>query len=138
LDGERGADASAMSEVLVPFAASSVRLARARLTSWMDELGAGEGQRREDAALVLSELLSNALRHGRALDGEQLKVAWQWMRGHLEIAVTDGGGRTQPRVVATSDHATGGRGMAIVDQLSDSWWRTIEGSDSTVHARLRL
>jgi anti-sigma regulatory factor (Ser/Thr protein kinase) len=139
LDGERkDADASATSEVLMPFDPSSVALARDRLTSWLEEQGAGDGQPREDAELVLSELLSNALRHGRALADGRLRAAWRLSGGHLEIAVSDGGGPSSPRVVVASEYDTAGRGMAIVDRLAVSWWRTVEGSDSTVHARLRL
>jgi anti-sigma regulatory factor (Ser/Thr protein kinase) len=133
-----GVGESPMHELEMPFDASSVSLARARLSTWMDERGAGGQQPREDAALVLSELLSNALRHGRALDDGQLRAAWRWSQGHLEITVTDGGGPTSPRVLLASEDATDGRGMAIVDRLADTWWQTVEGSASTVHARLRL
>jgi hypothetical protein len=50
----------------------------------------------DDAVLILSELVSNALRHARPLAGGKIRVAW-WMEDSrvLRIAVTDGG-RPEP------------------------------------------
>jgi anti-sigma regulatory factor (Ser/Thr protein kinase) len=104
----------------------------------MEGLGSVERQPREDAALVLSELLSNAIRHGRALETGQVRAAWKLRNGHIEIAVTDGGALTTPRVVDASEYATAGRGLFIVDQLATSWWQTTDGAFSTVYALLRL
>ncbi|KIX69702.1 ATP-binding protein, partial [Streptomyces sp. MBRL 601] len=52
----------------------------------------------DDAVLILSELLSNACRHGRPLDDAPIgdgdvRAAWRVDdRGRLTVEVTDGGG----------------------------------------------
>ena len=54
-----------------------------------------------DAALVISELLSNSIQHAWPLPGEQLQVAWLVDQGCVEVAVRDGGGPTQPAAGTT-------------------------------------
>ncbi|MFJ9039856.1 ATP-binding protein [Streptomyces sp. NPDC102406] len=81
----------------------------------------------DDAVLILSELLSNACRHGRPLGGDMagdgsVKVAWQVDdRGCLTVEVTDGGGPTRPVPATPSVTARGGRGLNIITALADDW-----------------
>ncbi len=81
----------------------------------------------DDAVLILSELLSNACRHGRPLgrgmvgDGD-VRVAWHVDKsGRLTVEVTDGGGPTRPVPATPSVTAHGGRGLNIITALSDAW-----------------
>lgn len=81
----------------------------------------------DDAVLILSELLSNACKHGRPLgdalagDGD-VRAAWQVDPcGRLVVEVTDGGGPTRPAPATPSVTAHGGRGLSIVTALSDDW-----------------
>ncbi len=81
----------------------------------------------DDAVLILSELLSNACRHGRPLgtaaagDGVVL-VEWRIDgRGRLVVEVTDGGGPTRPAPATPSVTAHGGRGLSIVTALASDW-----------------
>jgi anti-sigma regulatory factor (Ser/Thr protein kinase) len=87
---------SASTVVLLPHAPSSVGQARHRLGADLRAHGVAEPAIR-DATLVLSELMSNAVRHGRPLPGTQMQVAWTLSDGTLELAVSDGGGPTRPR-----------------------------------------
>ncbi|GLF95784.1 ATP-binding protein [Streptomyces yaizuensis] len=81
----------------------------------------------DDAVLVLSELLSNACRHGRPLGradvGEgNIRAAWRLDRtGRLTIEVTDGGGPTRPVPSTPSVTARGGRGLSIIGALAQAW-----------------
>ncbi len=107
----------AASVVLLPYAPSSVANARGRLATDLHEAGmvtAAIG----DAALVLSELLSNAIRHAGPLPGCTVRVAWALSDGSLRVSVSDGGGPTRPRAELLSVSALGGRGLTIVDHLS--------------------
>jgi len=45
-----------------------------------------------DAALVVSELLSNAIRHAAPLPGSTVRVAWTLHEDSLHVAVSDAGG----------------------------------------------
>ncbi|MEU9797729.1 ATP-binding protein [Streptomyces sp. NPDC051000] len=81
----------------------------------------------DDAVLILSELLSNACRHGRPLgsqevgDGE-IRAAWRVDRaGRLTVEVTDGGGPTRPIPSTPSVTARGGRGLNIISALAQDW-----------------
>jgi anti-sigma regulatory factor (Ser/Thr protein kinase) len=80
----------------------------------------------DDAVLILSELLSNACKHGRPLDdtaGEGgVRAAWRVdPRGRLIVEVTDGGGPTRPAPATPSVTAHGGRGLNIITALADDW-----------------
>ena len=121
--------------VLLPCAPASVSEARRRLT---DELSAAGvfGQAVGDAALVVSELISNSIQHAWPLPGEQLQVAWLVDQGCIEVAVRDGGGPTQPQQHYPAGSAIGGRGLGIVDRLSQDWGIRRDDSGQTVWAVL--
>jgi hypothetical protein len=74
-----------------------------------------------DAALVLSELLSNAILHARPLPDERVRVAWMRSPAALEVLVSDGGGATRPHPAHPSLSSIGGRGLTIVEHLCSSW-----------------
>jgi anti-sigma regulatory factor (Ser/Thr protein kinase) len=108
------------SVLMLPYTASSVGVARRRLMAGLADAGVFETTAC-DAGLVLSELISNALRHGTPLPDATVRVAW-WLDGDcLEIAVSDGGGPTVPAVNEPGSSAIGGRGLGIVDRLSLRW-----------------
>ena len=105
---------------MLPYTASSVGVARRRLMGDLADAGVFETTAC-DAGLVLSELISNALRHATPLPDATVRVAW-WLDGNcLEIAVSDGGGPTVPAVNEPGSSAIGGRGLGIVDRLSLRW-----------------
>jgi anti-sigma regulatory factor (Ser/Thr protein kinase) len=108
------------SALLLPYTASSVGVARRRLIGDLTEAGVYEGTSC-DAGLVLSELISNALRHATPLPGRTVKVAWHLRQESVEVSVSDGGGQTVPMVNQPSSWAVGGRGLGIVDRLSLRW-----------------
>ena len=121
----------------VPFAASSVAVARQKLKTWLLDCGV----RREvvdDARVVISELVGNSVRHAQPLPDGDIVVTWAVDERGLQISVTDGGSGTRPRKVNASSSALAGRGMAIVETLADSWWADRTRTKSTVHAVLAL
>jgi anti-sigma regulatory factor (Ser/Thr protein kinase) len=74
-----------------------------------------------DAALVISELVGNAIRHAHPLPGGAVRVEWSLRPNTVEIAVTDGGSSEVPVAVDAEDTAIGGRGLSIVEALSQTW-----------------
>jgi anti-sigma regulatory factor (Ser/Thr protein kinase) len=117
------------SVLLLPFAASSVGVARRRLVS--DLIAADVYDSAVcDVALVISELFSNALRHAGPLPGAQIRVTWRIEPVSVRVSVSDGGGPTVPELGEPTQGATGGRGLRIVAKLS-SRWGTSAGDDGT-------
>jgi anti-sigma regulatory factor (Ser/Thr protein kinase) len=108
------------SVLMLPYTASSVGVARRRLIADLADAGVFETTAC-DAGLVLSELISNALRHATPLPGATVRTAWRLDGDCLEIAVSDGGGPTVPAVNKPGSSAIGGRGLGIVDRLSLRW-----------------
>jgi anti-sigma regulatory factor (Ser/Thr protein kinase) len=84
----------------------------------------------------MSELLSNAILHARPLHGRWLQIAWVMDAGSVEIAVSDGGGPTRPHAEPPSLSALGGRGLGIVDHLSERWGVRADSPGTTVWAVL--
>lgn len=98
----------------------------------------------DDAELVLSELLSNACRHGRPLvpadhGSGDIRAAWRVdPAGSLTVEVTDGGGPTRPVPARPSVTARGGRGLNIISALAHDWGvRDGATGEVTVWAQLR-
>jgi anti-sigma regulatory factor (Ser/Thr protein kinase) len=124
---------------MLPYTASSVGVARRRLIGDLTKASVFEATAC-DAGLVLSELVSNALRHATPLPGSLVKVSWRVDDDCVEVAVSDGGGPTVPMVNKPAANALGGRGLGIVDRLSIRWgvFTRQDGSETTVWAALPL
>jgi anti-sigma regulatory factor (Ser/Thr protein kinase) len=123
------------SVLLLPFAASSVGVARRRLVSDLMTAGIYDSAVC-DVALVISELLSNALRHAAPLPGAQIRVAWRIDGESVQVSVGDGGGMTVPELGEPTPGATGGRGLRIVEKLSRRWGTSAGDEGTTVWAEV--
>ena len=122
--------------VRVPFAASSVAVARQQLRAWMRAQGYAR-EVIEDGRVVISELVGNAVRHAKPLSDGTILITWGRDRRGIRISVTDGGSTSRPRKMHASTSAVSGRGMAIVEALALDWWAEQNRSRSTIHALLR-
>jgi two-component sensor histidine kinase len=80
--------------------------------------------------LVMSEVVTNALRHGRP--GEQIDIAVTPKPEFLCVQVTDDGPGLvpKPRALAVEEH--GGFGLYFVDQLTRRWGVTRENRRTRV------
>jgi anti-sigma regulatory factor (Ser/Thr protein kinase) len=130
------------STMALPYGPAGVGDARRRLRKELRDCGAPETVI-DDATLILSELLSNAYRHGRPIDngrGEPgIRVGWHVGEdGLLTLEVTDGGGPTRPSPSSPSLTAHGGRGLGIVETLSLEWGVTDRPGEVTVWAILAV
>jgi serine/threonine-protein kinase RsbW len=50
----------------------------------------------DDAALLITELITNAVRYAKPLPGDVLRVGWDLLGSRLLLKVTDGGGGDAP------------------------------------------
>lgn len=90
----------------------------------------------DESEIVVSELLSNAIRHASPLSDGNLRVHWKVKAGVVEVEVTDGGGETTPRPAPRSVWAPSGRGLRIVRSLAHEWGVADDRHGSTVWASL--
>jgi anti-sigma regulatory factor (Ser/Thr protein kinase) len=123
--------------VHLPYASSSVRSARRRLAADLVERGVTHTLI-DDAVLVLSEILSNALKHARPLTAGKIRVRWDVQDGSVQMEVTDGGGPTVPHPATPSLSSLGGRGLGIVASLVADWGVRQAPGETTVWAVLSL
>ena len=79
----------------------------------------------DDAALLVSELFGNSLRHSRSgAPGETITVAVRVRDGVVRVEVTDRVGPGMPELDEAGQDAEGGRGLGLVAALSARWgWR---------------
>ncbi|WFE99144.1 ATP-binding protein [Micromonospora sp. WMMD964] len=83
------------------------------------------------AALVLSELVGNVVRHA----GTPMHVTVTLRRPYLHLAVVDGSD-AQARPGGTDLHAEGGRGLMLVRELTQRWGSVPAGQGKAVWAML--
>jgi anti-sigma regulatory factor (Ser/Thr protein kinase) len=119
----------------VPHERTGVRLAR---HAFADQIAAAgvEGEARDDAMLVLSELVSNAVKHAAPLPSGEITVRWSVDDEVLHIEITDGGASTRPRAGVAALSALGGRGLDIVRTVSRHWGVTEGEGAVTVWAEI--
>jgi anti-sigma regulatory factor (Ser/Thr protein kinase) len=105
--------------------------ARHELAGRLDgELGA---DRKRDLLLLTSELVANSVLHADHDAAAEIRVALVVARDAVRVAVTDPGSPKPPSVQPRDPLRTGGRGLLLVERLSDSW-----GTDrvATGHTRV--
>jgi anti-sigma regulatory factor (Ser/Thr protein kinase) len=92
--------------------------ARTAITEWLS--GSSDRSVTEDVKLLVSELVTNAVRHPRT-DGP-IELVLERDSGRVRVEVSDpGDGFRKPRVGAPPPDALGGRGLLIVDRLAAAW-----------------
>jgi anti-sigma regulatory factor (Ser/Thr protein kinase) len=75
----------------------------------------------EDALLVTSELVTNAVRHAGGVERIELQVD-----GHLLVLVVHDRSVTFPAQSATPPGELGGHGLQIVAGISDAWGAALD------------
>ena len=116
-----------LAETLPP-AIESVPLAR----ELAFELGDGlmESGQLDNLALVVTELVSNAIRH--AASAEPVGLAMTPKDGYLCVQVTDSGRGLVPEPGAIGMEGGPGYGLFLVEQLTRRWGMTREGGRTRV------
>lgn len=95
----------------------SVSLARGASTLFLTSLDVA-AKVITNSALIVSELVANAVRHGR----DPIDMGLSVHEDTLRIEVSDGGALVKPIVAASaSPDRTDGRGLALVEASSECW-----------------
>ena len=93
--------------------ADAPSIARHRTVAAVDQFV--EGRRRADLELLVSEIVSNAVLHGRG----DITLEVQLANGHVHVKVSDEGHELPHQQSTTGSH--GGFGLRLLDQLSVDW-----------------
>jgi serine/threonine-protein kinase RsbW len=106
--------------VTVPHKGSGVSQAR---HAFADEMAKAKvpHEVRQDAMLVISELVSNAVKHAAPLPGGDVRASCSIDEDCLRIEITDGGAVTRPNPAVATVFALGGRGLDIVRTICREW-----------------
>ncbi|GAA2228609.1 hypothetical protein GCM10010232_13330 [Streptomyces amakusaensis] len=121
----------------LPHSPRSAGRARALLRERLADWGIA-GETADDASLLLSELVANAVRHTPAPDGRGIGVRITLGDGTLRLEVADADGRRpEPREAAAEEED--GRGLALVRALAERWGcgERAQGAGKTVWAELK-
>ncbi|MEV0588517.1 ATP-binding protein [Nonomuraea sp. NPDC050310] len=114
----------------LPFQADSVKTARDVTRSTLADWGFDE--LRDDAALVVSELVTNAVRYTRSDPG--LTLLLMMSAPHVLLAVTDCSDEA-PTPKEPDFCSENGRGLYIVETYSQRWgWDSLTGGGKAVWA----
>ena len=98
--------------------AASVAEARHRTLAWLFRRPVGQ-QAAEAAALIVSELVTNAIVHSGS---EVVSCVLRLGSGLLRIEVTDQGvGTAEPAARMPADDDVSGRGLLLVSAVSEEW-----------------
>jgi anti-sigma regulatory factor (Ser/Thr protein kinase) len=113
-----------------------VSLARALLSSLLEQAKVG-GDRRSDALLVASELVTNAITHA-SRPGDQIGVQYKLEAGTLRISVCDAArSSSAPASLTADEQRPAGRGLNIVERFAE-WSERIVDGRRVVRAELPL
>lgn len=103
-------------EIALPDNLEAPALARRWL---MDEIASAPAELVDTAALLVSELVTNAVRYGRPTVTARMRTA----DGALDVVVTDCGEEIPvvPDGERPDPHQPGGRGLFLVAELASDW-----------------
>lgn len=124
-----------LATLTVPHSPTSAGEVRHSLVADLRRLGVPR-ERVDDAALLISELVGNAVRYARPLPGGVIQVSWSCDHNCLTVQVTDGGSLDTPHLRRAGPLDTRGRGLAIVDALAHAWGVDNGNDASTVWVEL--
>jgi anti-sigma regulatory factor (Ser/Thr protein kinase) len=112
----------------VPGGTSAAGVARRSVISVEAGLPLGERHR---VALMLSELVSNAVQHGGAGPEETIHVRLESTPRRLRVEVVDPGWRhvEPPQRIQDPD---GGYGLLLIEHLSDGWGREADAGGGSL------
>lgn len=122
--------------IQLPLAASTPNIARTKLAAFLT-LRRASPQVIDDALIVLSEMIANAVRHGSPDEGGSIEISWSVHHGLLELSVLDAGAGAALKPIDFDEDSLSGRGLSIINRVADRWW--VDMSQGTrVNAELAL
>ena len=107
-----------MLHLLLPGRPESVRVARQAVEQLRGKIGE---ETVDKLQLLISEVVTNSIRHSPAWDADCIDVKVFELPGSVHVEVSDPGTGFAPRVRAPAFEQTSGWGLFLVDRLSAGW-----------------
>jgi two-component sensor histidine kinase len=84
-----------------------------------------------DAALIVSELVTNSVLHADVGQAQALTLELATLDEHIWLSVTDAGSSLEPRMLPENRSTPGGFGLRLVNDLACAWGVQRDGSGRT-------
>ena len=91
-----------------------------------------------DLRLLVSELVTNCVRHARLSPGDPIRLRVRRSEGMLRVEVTDPGPGFEPESEQSAGGETGGWGLFLTERLADRWGVDRDGGLTTVWLEMDL
>jgi anti-sigma regulatory factor (Ser/Thr protein kinase) len=112
-------------EVVVASGLDAPAAARAAVAAWLSPQVAD--QVLDDAQLLVSELVTNSVRHAQLAAGATVRVTVEICEGFVRLEVEDPGDVAIGAVAPDREHG-GGFGLFLVEALAQRWGSNHDGS----------
>lgn len=124
------------STIRLPFEMSTPSIARTKLAGFLT-INRTPSSVIDDALIVISEMIANAVSHGLPTDDGHMEISWTLSGDLLELSVYDAGRGGSLKPVDFDEDSLSGRGLSIINRVADRWW--VDMSKGTrVNAELEL
>lgn len=123
-------------KIRLPFEPSTPNMVRTKLAGYLT-VNRAPSNVIDNALIVVSEMIANAVSHGVPTDDGMLEISWNLKPELLELCVSDSGQAKSMTPIAFDDDSLSGRGLSIIKKVADRWW--VDSTEGTsVHAELSL
>jgi anti-sigma regulatory factor (Ser/Thr protein kinase) len=123
LDKQRGL--AKVGAAAIPSGPGAPSLARRLVSMWLD--GRGNARLHDEARLLVSELVTNSVRHARLGAGELVRVGLAVSDGVVRLEVENPGGTGTIAAHEPDLERGGGFGLRIVEALAHAWGVSRDG-----------
>ena len=137
------AETVVLGAIAIPGRGDQVRVARAFVAGVLRELAAADAAMAgetalDNAALLTSELVTNAIRHSRSGEsGGSVGLMVVAVPDGIRVEVTDSGSASSP-VVKQESYTCDGHGLFLVEAVAREWGCRRSGASTTVWFSLGL
>ncbi len=107
--------------IRLPFVPSTPGIARTRLAGFLT-LHRSSNAVIDDALIVISEMIANAVSHGAPDKDGTIEISWSIKNSLLELSVLDGGAGGSLTPIDFDADSLSGRGLSIINRVADRWW----------------
>jgi anti-sigma regulatory factor (Ser/Thr protein kinase) len=131
----RGSRASRQVSVALESGPEAISAARMAVEALADRV---ESDALDDTRLLISELVTNSIRHSHAATSSHVRLEITLATDTLRVEVIDAGEGFEPRPRAAGQSAGSGWGLYLVDRLTDCWGVATNGGTTRVWFELQL